>query len=124
MDDYTANLVPLYEDDSLLFPTIHPYLEPTICHQDLEIQGASSLAACQQNTEEINTAGKRQRKPSSAIRADNHDSGVNHDDSKKKRAIHRDIERKRRQEMATFCAALRNLLPLEYIKVMKLKLVA
>ncbi|KAL3521473.1 hypothetical protein ACH5RR_019622 [Cinchona calisaya] len=101
MDDFFSSLIPIQEDDPLNFS------DTPIHHQDSEVPIINNNIC----------KGKRQPKnPSSAIILANNDNGKNPGDEKQKRVVHRNIERQRRQEMATMCASLRNLLPLEYIK--------
>ncbi|XP_057996213.1 transcription factor bHLH126-like [Hevea brasiliensis] len=57
--------------------------------------------------------GKSRRRKS--ISMDNDETARDNGNNKKK-LLHRDIERQRRQEMATLYASLRSLLPLEHIK--------
>ncbi|XAR71766.1 hypothetical protein NMG60_11018176 [Bertholletia excelsa] len=57
------------------------------------------------------TTGKRRRKLL-VTHAEAEEDG----DGDKKKILHRDIERQRRQEMASLHASLRSLLPLEYIR--------
>lgn len=58
---------------------------------------------------------RRQRK--SSISCDETDENPNENNKKKKKIIHRDIERQRRHEMVVLHANLQSLLPIEYIKV-------
>lgn len=66
----------------------------------------------------INTGGQ-QRKSSLALTLDSAENQDKSNDDGKKKMMHREIEKKRRQEMAALYASLRSVLPLQYIKVIK-----
>ncbi|XWS61869.1 hypothetical protein CRYUN_Cryun07bG0161700 [Craigia yunnanensis] len=59
---------------------------------------------------------RRRRKEAKAFGVNDVDIGKPNDNNKKKNMIHRDTERKRRQEMTTLYATLRSLIPFEYLK--------
>lgn len=102
-------MFPLHSGDELFFnASSNPHQQYNI-PEDLifgrDSQDASNITN--------NTGKSRRRRKSCAMdTADDTNS-----DNNKKKMMHRDIERQRRQEMATLHASLRSLLPLEYIKV-------
>lgn len=103
-----STMFPLHQGNELCFQisSNHPHKIP----QDLILSNPALYGS--DITDDL---GKSRRRKS--ISKDNDGTAENNDNDKKK--LHRDIERQRRQEMATLYASLRSLLPLQYIKVRK-----
>ncbi|XP_031260641.1 transcription factor bHLH36 isoform X2 [Pistacia vera] len=103
-------MFPLNSGDELFFnASSNPHQqynipEDLICGRDS--QDASNIT---------NNSGRSRRRRKSCVMDTADDTNS---DNNKKKMMHRDIERQRRQEMATLHASLRSLLPLEYIKLM------
>lgn len=83
-------------------------------HNEIPQDLITSHPALYGSTDVADDLGKSRRRKS--ISMDNDQSARDNSNDKKK-LLHRDIERQRRQEMTTLYASLRSLLPLEYIKV-------
>ncbi|PON88052.1 Basic helix-loop-helix transcription factor [Trema orientale] len=117
-------MFPLHRSNELCFQiSPNPQKKNTISSEDL-ILGHASLednAFHVSNYKNINSHRNPRSLPKSNGTIVNHNSTTtttqNSGDSKNKKMMrHRDIERQRRQEMATLHASLRSLLPLELIK--------
>lgn len=108
-------MFPLHSGDDLFFKVSSDSHQQYKIPQDL-ISGHASEAS----SIITNDMGKSRRGQSSSMETDripsdnynNNNSNYNNN----KKLMHRDIERQRRQEMATLYASLRALLPLEFIK--------
>ncbi|KAJ4955652.1 hypothetical protein NE237_012435 [Protea cynaroides] len=104
---------PLQQSDELFFPaTSTAGQQQTDPQQDRLFMAAPSLD-CTDLLFELDIPGLGRRKPSATP---NSCVDQTSNEKKKKKVIHRDVERQRRQEMATLYASLRSQLPLEYLK--------
>ncbi|KAB1222843.1 hypothetical protein CJ030_MR2G014092 [Morella rubra] len=102
-------MVPLHQSNELVFQICSNSHQQHKIPQDL-ILGRASL----EGSISDNTMGKGQRRKSGDASFDSNFGNFN--DNKKQKIRHREIERQRRQEMATLYVSLRSLLPLELIK--------
>ncbi|XP_050263715.1 transcription factor bHLH36-like [Quercus robur] len=103
-------MFPLHQSNELVFKVFSDPHHQHKISQDL-IMGQASLDGSNFNTSKSLGKGLRRKL------CDNLDKNfVNCNDNKKQKMMHREIERQRRQEMATLYVALRSFLPLEFIK--------
>ncbi|KAH7557526.1 hypothetical protein ACOSQ2_027576 [Xanthoceras sorbifolium] len=104
-------MFPLHTGGELFFSvSSNPHHQQYKIPQDLILDHAS-LDACNIT----HSTGKSRRRESCAMDTNEITSATGNGKNKKK-MMHRDIERQRRQEMATLHASLRSLLPLEFLK--------
>nr|WIE96206.1 basic helix-loop-helix transcription factor [Loropetalum chinense var. rubrum] len=94
--DFNSSMFPFDETDEL-------FQLPSIQQDELQVTPYPDCS--KQNN-------SRQRKSLAAFG----DSDENPNDNKKKKILHKDLERQRRQRIATLYDSLRSLLPLEYLK--------
>ena len=120
-------MFPLHRSNELCFQiSPNPPKKNTISSEDLTVGHDASVedyAFHVHNYKEIKSRPRNPKSlPNSTSNIVNHNSTgtQNSGDNKSKKMMkHRDIERQRRQEMATLHTSLRSLLPLELIKVNK-----
>lgn len=106
-------MFPLHQGNELLFRVPYTPSKQHTIQQDMILDCASLDASNLSNHKGHSSAGNLSAR-------ENSDEIANDGKKKRKKIMHRDMERQRRQDMATLYSSLRSLLPLEYVKVKKL----
>ncbi|RVW46176.1 Transcription factor bHLH120 [Vitis vinifera] len=101
-------MFPLHQGNELLFRIPYTPSKQYIIQQDMILDHASLEAS--------NLCNHKGKSPNRKLFAQDNNDEISNDGKKKKKIVHRDVERQRRQDMATLYTSLRSLLPLEYIK--------
>ncbi|PSS11468.1 Transcription factor bHLH125 like [Actinidia chinensis var. chinensis] len=108
--DFASSLFPYVQNDELFqFSSIPFQHNHPIFQQDSLLVTTTSLS----NSGEPEDGGRRQK---SSLAFDDNNIDENPSDHKRRKMIHRDIERQRRREMAVLHRSLKSTLPPEYIK--------
>lgn len=109
-------MFPLHSGDELFFKVSSNSHQQDKIPQDLISGHASEASSIITNDMGKSRRGQSSSMETDKIPSDNYNSN-NSNYNNNKKLMHRDVERQRRQEMATLYASLRALLPLEFIKV-------
>ncbi|GAY41300.1 hypothetical protein CUMW_058370 [Citrus unshiu] len=108
-------MFPLHSGDELFFKVSSNSHQQDKIPQDLISGHASEASSIITNDMGKSHRGQSFSMETDKIPSDNYNSN-NSNYNNNKKLMHRDVERQRRQEMATLYASLRALLPLEFIK--------
>lgn len=109
-------MFPLHSGDELFIKVSSNSHQQDKIPQDLISGHASEASSIITNDMGKSHRGQSFSMETDKIPSDNYNSN-NSNYNNNKKLMHRDVERQRRQEMATLYASLRALLPLEFIKV-------
>ncbi|XP_050891963.1 transcription factor bHLH118 [Lathyrus oleraceus] len=112
-------MFPLQRCNELAIPSsnsLHHHPQNHNISQDLILEDCDSLVVDFSHKKLSSSRPQKDLFYSPGVDTTNHCSNLNSIKDNKKKMIHKEIEKQRRQEMTTLHASLRSLLPLEFIK--------